>query len=143
MSKNKIRSKKRLQPSPPPTPILYPVTTSEGNKNEEKTSEIDIIVLKDPELPAEVNNTIIQRTTEIVTAVVIVNNRITNPVNLHLRPTKSSTNLNVIKVHKNIFSVMKLIDPTLKLVTFQNEIINTSNQYPPSAAEYTLKFKEF
>ena len=36
---------------------------------------------------------------------------------------------------------MKLIDPTLKIVTFQNETIDTKDQFPSSAAECTSKFK--
>ena len=35
---------------------------------------------------------------------------------------------------------MKLIDPTLKLITFQNETIDTTDQFPSSATEYTSKF---
>ena len=38
---------------------------------------------------------------------------------------------------------MKLINPTLKLITFQNEIIDTTDQFPSSALEYTTKFKKF
>ena len=38
---------------------------------------------------------------------------------------------------------MKLIDPTLKLITFQNETIDTTDQFPSSALEYTSKFKDF
>ena len=38
---------------------------------------------------------------------------------------------------------MKLIDPTLKLITFQNEIIETTDQFPSSVLEYTTKFKNF
>ena len=37
---------------------------------------------------------------------------------------------------------MKLIDPTLKIITFQNETIDTTDQFPSSAAEYTSKFKD-
>ena len=33
-----------------------------------------------------------------------------------------------------------MIDPTLKLITFQNETIDTTNQFPSSATEYTFKF---
>ena len=85
----------------------------------------------------------IQRTIATATVAVIVKNRITNPVTLQLMPAKSSTNLNVLNAHKNIFSVMKLTDPILKLINFQNEIIDTSDQFPSFAAEYTSKFKEF
>ena len=118
------------------------VTMSEGNKNEEKTPEIDIIVLKDVKQPAETPNTMPQRIIEISTAAVIVNNRITTLATFQLRPTKGSTNLNVLKAHTNIFSAMKLIDLTIKLITFQNEIIDISDQFPFSAVEYTFKFKK-
>ena len=108
-------------------------TTNNEEKNKDKSLEIEIITLKDPESPPNANNTMTQRTIEIATAVVIVNNRITTPVTLQLRPSKGSTTLNVLKAHKNIFSAMKLIDPTLKLITFQNETIDTTNQFPSSA----------
>ena len=82
-----------------------------------------------------------QRTIEIATAAVIVNHQIVIPVTLQLRPSKGSTNLNVLKAHKNIFFAMKLIHPTLKLITFQNETIDTTYQFPSSALEYISKFK--
>ena len=109
-------------------------------KKKEQNPEIEIITLKDPELPPNANNTMTQRTIEIATAAVIVNNRIITPVTLQLRPSKGSTTLNVLKTHKNIFSAMKLIDPTLKLITFQNETIDTTDQFPSSAIGYTSKF---
>ena len=115
--------------------------STKGNKNPEEIPEIEVITLKDPELPLNANNTMTQRTIEIATAVVIVNHRITTPVTLQLRPSKGSTNLNVLKAHKNIFSAMKLINPTLKLITFQNEIIDTTYQFPSSILECTTKFK--
>ena len=59
-----------------------------------------------------------QRTIEIATAVVIVDHRITAPVTLQLRPFKGITNLNVLEAHKKIFPVMKIIDLTLKSITF-------------------------
>ena len=91
------------------------------------------MTLKDPELPPNVNNTVTQRTIEIVTVVVIVDHRITTPVTLQLRPSKGSTNLNVLKAHTNIFPTMKRVNPILKLITFQNETIDTTNQFPSSA----------
>ena len=102
-------------------------------KNKDQSPEIEIITLKDPELSPNTNNTMTQRTIEIATTAVIVNNRITTQVTLQLRPSKGSTTLNVLKAHKNIFSAMKLIDPTLKLITFQNETIDTTDQFPSSA----------
>ena len=71
------------------------VTTSEGNKNKEETPEIDVIVLKIPELLAEANITLTPRSIEIATAAVIVNIIITTLVTLQLRTTEGSTNLNV------------------------------------------------
>jgi len=115
--------------------------TNEQNKNQEKHPNTDVITLKSPVLP-EANNTMTQRTSEVATAAVIVNNIITTPVTLQLRPSRGSTNLNVLKVHQNIFSAMKLIDPTLKIITFQNETIDTTEQFPSSAAEYTSKLKD-
>ena len=38
---------------------------------------------------------------------------------------------------------MKLIDPTLKIITFQNKTIDTSDQFSFSVLGYTSKFKEF
>ena len=38
---------------------------------------------------------------------------------------------------------MKLIDPTLKLITFQNKIIDITDQFPSSVLEYTTKFENF
>ena len=38
---------------------------------------------------------------------------------------------------------MNLIDPTIKLITFQNETIDTTDQFPSSTLEYTSKFEDF
>ena len=70
-------------------------TTNNEEKNRDQRPENEIITLKNPELPPNANNTMTQRTIEIVTAAVIVNNRITTPVTLQLRPSKGSTTLNV------------------------------------------------
>ena len=103
-------------------------TTFSKNKNKEQSPDIEIIALKYPDLPPNANNTMTQRTIRRVTAAVIVNYRIITPVTLQLRPSKRSTNLNVLKAHKNIFSAMKLIDSTLKLIIFQNETIDTTSK---------------
>ena len=99
-------------------PSIENNTSAKGNKNPEEIPEIAVMTLKDPEITPNANVTMTQRTIEVATAAVIVNHRITTPVTLQLRPSKGSTNLNVLKGHKNIFSAMKLIDPTLKLITF-------------------------
>ena len=108
-------------------------STSEGNKNKEKRSVTDTITMKDPELSAEKNNIMTQRTIEVATATVIVNIRITTPVTIQLKPSKGSTNLNVLKTYHNISSAMKIIDLTLKIITFQNKTIDISDQFPSSA----------
>ena len=122
-------------------PSTKNVITSEGKKLKKK-SEIDIMTLKFPELLAEAKHTMTQRTIEIATAKAIVNNRFTTPVTLQLRSPKGSTNLNILKEHKNIFSAMKLVDPTVNIITFKNETIDTSDPFPFSVAEYNSKFKE-
>ena len=128
---------------PKNTPLSTKVFTIFNEKNmKEKDRRNDLITLKDPELTAETNSTKSQRTIESATVVVIINDKITTSVTLHLRHSKCSTNLNVLKAHKNIFSAIKLIDPTIKLIAFQNETIDTSNQSLSSAAEYTSRLKQ-
>ena len=58
-------------------------TTFNENKNKEQSPEIDIITLKDPDLPHNANNTMTQRTIEIATEVVIVNHRNDLPKEAH------------------------------------------------------------
>ena len=68
------------------------VTTNEGNNNEEKRSDIDIISQKDPESTVEKSNIMTQTTIEIATVIVITNNINTTPVTLELRPSRDRTN---------------------------------------------------
>ena len=82
--------------------------THDQNKNKEKHTTTDVITLKIPILP-EANNTKAQRTIEVAMAAVIVNNRITTPVTLQLKPTKGSTNLNVLKTHQTSFQQWHLL----------------------------------
>jgi len=76
--------------------------TNERNKNKEKHTDTDVITFKSPISP-EANNTMIERTIEITTTAVIMNNRITTPVTLQLEPSKGSTNLNLLKAHQTSF----------------------------------------
>ena len=78
--------------------------------NEGIVPESGIITFKEPEVTAEANNTMTQRTIGISTAIILVNNGITTLVTLQLRHSKSNSNLNVLKAHTNIFSAIKLID---------------------------------
>ena len=135
MSKKKGRSKKKFITfeTPNNNPLsIENATAFNGNKNKEQRPEIEIITLKDPVFPPTANNTMTQRTIEIATAAVIVNHKITTPVTIQLRSSKGSRNLNVLKAHKNILSAMKFIEPTLILITFQNENIDTTDQFPSS-----------
>ena len=58
-----------------------------------------------------------RRTIKLASAVVIVNKRNTTPVILEIHPNQGSSNLNVAKAHRNVFSALKLKDPTLKIIT--------------------------
>ena len=48
------------------------------------------------------NNIMIQRTIEIATAAIIINNRITIPITLEIRPVKGNAAVNVSNSHKNL-----------------------------------------
>ena len=88
--------------------------------------KIDALMAKTPRITNIVDDeTPTQRAIQIVTAAVIVNKRITPPVTLQIIPNKGSSNVCVTLIHCNIFSVMKLKDPTLKIINPQNKIIDT------------------
>ena len=89
-----------------------------------KKTKMDLLMAKNPE-NEENNDNAMQRTIKIATAAVIVNTRITTPVTLQILPNKGSSNVNVAVAHRNIFSAMKIKDPTLKIITPQNDIIDT------------------
>ena len=84
-----------------------------------------------------------QRTIEVATAAVIVNNRITTHVTLHVKPSKGNTNLNVLKAYQNIFSAMKLIDPTLKILLFKTKQLTPRIQFHPPYQSTLLSSKRF
>ena len=83
-----------------------------------------------------------QRTIEVASAAVILNNRITTPVTLQIRPKSGKSSIKIARVHRNIFHAMKIIDPTLKIITFQNKIIDTFDQFPIDETSYTETFKD-
>ena len=56
----------------------------------------------------ESNKILTQRTIEVTSTAVIVNNRITIPATLQLRPTTGSTNLNVAQTYRNVFAAMEI-----------------------------------
>ena len=49
----------------------------------------------------------------------MTNKYITTPVNIKIIPNQDSSNLNMAKAHRTIFSTTKLNDPKLKITTFQ------------------------
>ena len=49
------------------------ITIVDEDKNKDQRPEIEILTLKDPELPPNANNTMTQRTIEIATVAVIIN----------------------------------------------------------------------
>ena len=84
---------------------------------------------------------ITQRTIEVANAVVINNNRITTPVTFQFRPPRNSSNFSISRSHQNIFEALKLLDPTLRFVTFHGTHIDTIEQFPSTQDNYTSTFK--
>ena len=62
---------------------------------------------------------------QVTTATVIANKRFLTPITLQVIPNKGIYNIDVSQAHRNIFSAMKMNDPTLKIITPQNKIIDT------------------
>ena len=55
-----------------------------------------------------------QQTIEVLTPTFIANKILTTPVTLRLRPKTDRSILNLAQVHRNLDTVQKLIEPTLK-----------------------------
>ena len=83
-----------------------------------------------------------QRTIEVANTVVINNERITTPVIFQFCPPSNTLEFSVSKVCRNIFEALKLLDPTLKFVTFQGTHINTIEQFLSTQDTYTSTFKD-
>ena len=64
-------------------------------------------------------------TIEITNTAIIINNRITTLVIIKIRPKMGSPNFDVGKIHRNIFSVIQLVELILKVVTSQGNKDNT------------------
>ena len=65
--------------------------------------KIDVLMAKIPENTDIIDDdTLMQRTIQIVTTSVIVNKRITTPVTLQIRPNKGSFNVNVALATENV-----------------------------------------
>lgn len=79
-----------------------------------------------------------RRTIKLASAVVIVNKRNTTPVILEIHPNQGSSNLNVAKAHRNVFSALKLNSPTLKIITSQNVTIDILLQFPEGNAYISI-----
>ena len=105
-------------------------------KKEELFDNNNVIMAKISENEDDNNN---QKTIQNASAIVIVNKRITTLSILEIRPNQGNFNLNAAKTNRNIFSAMKLNDPTLKITTSQNVTIYTLLQLLEEK-EYTSKF---
>ena len=64
----------------------------------------------------DTNTTIIERTLQLSTQVVIVNKRITTPVTLELKPILGHSNINIALAYLNIFIAMKKTDPWMRVM---------------------------
>ena len=82
-----------------------------------------------------------QRTIQIATAAIIVNKLVTTHVTLEIRPNKGNSNITVALAHRNIFFAIRVKDYTLKIVTPQNDIIDTLFHFPDES-NYTKIFKK-
>ena len=92
-----------------------------SNKNEMLTAKISE--------NEDTNNDTNRRKIQLSFVVVIINKLMAIPVTIEFRPNHGISSLNVAKVHRNIFSRLKLNDPTLKMITFQNVTIYTLLQF--------------
>ena len=113
-------------------------------KAENKTRKTTPATLKHSDCPNNVTKgvDVTQRTIEVANAAVINNDRITTPVTFQFRPPNNTSEFSVSKAHQNIFEALKLLDPTLKFVTFQRTHIDTIEQFPSSQNTYTTTFKD-
>ena len=123
-------------------------TKTQAEKSVAFTPQNDRPTLKTPVEIDDVDNRtsplslLTQRTIEVASAAVIINNRITTPVTLQIRPKSGKSSIEIAQVHRNIFHAMKMIDPTLKIITFQNKSIDTFDQFPIDETSYTETFKD-
>ena len=69
-----------------------------SKNSEDKNPNIDIITMENPDKAA--NNIITQRTINIAMVAVIINNHITTPDTLEIRPGKNNVTINVANSHK-------------------------------------------
>ena len=72
--------------------------------------------------------------------VVIINKRITTLVTLEVRPSDEVFNLNVAQAHRNIFIIIKLIQPIVKITTSIETTIDSLDDFPSKATQYTSTF---
>ena len=107
-------------------------------KSEGENPNNDILTIKNPK--QVIDNIMTQRTIGIATATVITNTRIANPVTTEIRPGKGNAIINVANSHKKSFSVMKLVNPTIKDLNFTHKNIDSSDQF--LLENYTFIFKE-
>ena len=89
----------------------------------------------------------IQRTIKIATVMVIINYRIITPVTLKIHPGKDNATINVANSNTNIFSAMKLVVSTIKIITFTHKTIDSSDNPPlencTSVFKAIFKYSEY
>ena len=118
--------------------VLQKANSTANVNSTEKQKKFDVLMAKTPENTDIIDDsTPMQRTTQIATTSVIVNK--CTSVTLQIRPNKGSSNVNVVIAHSYIFSALKIKDPTLKLISPQNDIIDTLLQFP-EVTNYTQIF---
>ena len=52
------------------------------------------------------------------------------------------SDLNIAQDHRNIFMLLKLIEPTINIFTLENVTINSLDDFPSEASQYTFIFND-
>ena len=119
-------------------------TPTQQQKADSATRNTTPATLKTPFQPKDDTKdvNIAQRTIEIANATVINNERIATPVTFRFRPSNNSSKFSVSVAHQNIFEALKLLDPTLKFVTFEGIHIDTIEKFRSTQDTYISTFKD-
>ena len=120
-------------------PKIIQANSQEKNKVNQVTTTV--VTLKS-HFVAECSsdNNLTKSTIAVASTEVIDNNRITTHIPFKFRHPKDAVSFNVAQAHKNIYSSMKMIDETIKFVTFDNKTTDSIDQFPDNQ-NYITTFK--
>ena len=138
--------------------VTIPSKTSGENKTTLNTPKNTPVAIKEIEEVNQVITTVVtlktsyeagfstdknltQQKIAVASTAVVNNNIITTPIAFQFHPPKDAAPFNVVQAHKHIFSAMKMIDETIKFITFDNKTIDFIDQFPDNQ-NYTTIFKD-